>query len=273
MARRHATYRDKLREDLELSNLAPKTRDDYIGNCSRFFRHVRMNPARVVNDDVRDFFAHLEDLGRAPATRATYYHALRFFFVVTARRPEVIDDIPAHRVPRQTMAVPTRDEVAKIIAAASSPRDRALMATLYGAALRVSEVVRIRVQDVDATTGVLRVRGKGDKRRAAPLDDALLQLLRDYWRNTRPPHPWLFVGRGKTSHLSTRSVQKAFATIRRKLDLRPDLSVHSLRHGCASHLLADGIDTRTVQVLLGHASVQTTERYLHINDDAVARVS
>ncbi|MCP4437041.1 MAG: tyrosine-type recombinase/integrase, partial [Actinomycetia bacterium] len=255
-----ASFRDRLDQDLRLRGLSPKTRIIYTSQCRRFFERVGKPPARVDEDDVRSHLLWMRETGRSPATVAQAHAALRFFFVFTLARPEVIQAIPHTRVPRREAMVPTRDEVRRFLdAARANLRYFVWFSTMYGTGARVSELIALQVDDVDAASGLLRIRhGKNDKSRSVPLNDDLLQLLRGYWRSCRPTPPWLFNAHGKNTPPRPRTVQKAFARIRTRAGVRRRLSPHSLRHAFATHLLEDGVDPRTVQVLLGHATMETT---------------
>jgi integrase len=188
-------------------------------------------------------------------------------------RPGVVTQIPFGKRPRTLPAVLSRDEVLRLFAAAAEGRDRTLVRTTYACGLRIGEVVRLRVTDIDGGRRVLLVRqGKGQKDRLLPLSPVLLGELRAYWRRYRPAE-WLFPGqrRGRPLHLG--SWQRAFAALVRPLGLGKPVTLHTLRHSYATHLLEAGVDVVTLQRLLGHRHLSTTAGYLHLSTQHLQRLA
>jgi integrase/recombinase XerD len=271
--------RKKMEEDLRLRGLAPATQYHYI-RCVRIFaEHFWLSPDQLGAEHVRRFLLHLADQGRAPATRVVYWAALRFLFTVTLARPRVFEAIPRPRVPRQVRAVVlTPADVAEILRVAPS-FDRAFFAVTYGCGLRVSEVCALQVGDIDARSGLLHVRrGKGHKARSVPLPETVLGRLRADWRACRRPGPWLFPAQRllrpgvvhPTDRWADRAVSRDTMGERFKRScaaarIKHHATLHDLRHAYATHMLAAGVDSRVLQVILGHQRLETTATYTHVD--------
>lgn len=280
------SLRKKMAEDLRLRGLATDTCDHYL-RCVRVFAEFHwQSPAKLDTKHVRAFLLHLRDLGRAPATIVVYWAALAFVFGVTLRRQAVMADVPRPRVPRRD-PVPAlaAAEVRALLDAAAQPFDRVVFTLMYACGLRVSEACALRVGDIDARAGLIHVRhGKGDKARAVRLSPAVLTMLRDHWRAHRPPGSLLFpaqrlvrpgvVDRRQrwSNHAVSRStLGDRFRALRRRAGLRRQVTLHDLRRAYATHLLEAGVDSRAIQVLLGHARPETTARYTAVSAALIAR--
>jgi site-specific recombinase XerD len=195
--------------------------------------------------------------------------ALRFFYTQTLHRKIDIERIPFPRPSRKLPAILSREEVQKLLQAPRTLRHRVLLATLYGAGLRVSEVTQLKVRDLDARRGAISVRqGKGRKDRQTLLSHKLVELLRAYWRVERPTE-WLFPSATGARPISPKAVFLACRNAAQRAGISKPVHPHSLRHAFATHLLEAGTNLRTIQILLGHASLQTTARYLQVADVAV----
>jgi integrase len=267
-----------MRDDMDLAGLAEGTRDVYVRHALAFASFFGLPPGKMGREQVRDFLMYLvKKRMLAPATVVIYAAAIRFLYTVTLRRPEVMDGIRIARPKSRPPEVPSREEVRKILDAADTLFWRALLLTTYAAGLRRMEVTALRVDDIDSASGVIRVRqGKGDKPRLTLLGPDLLKELRAHWRRYRPPGGWLFpardsLGRWQDRPLPRDSASKAFAKALRNTDIARPLTLHGLRHAFATHLMEDGVDTRVIQVLLGHARPETTARYAHVATDLIRR--
>jgi site-specific recombinase XerD len=190
--------------------------------------------------------------------------ALRFLYTHTLKRKIAIEHIPFPRRERKLPLILSREEVRALLEAPLDLRHRTLLAVLYGCGLRVSEVTQLQVSDIDSSRNVLWVRhGKGRKDRQTLLPAKLLELLRCYWRTTRPSG-WLFAGRGATRPISPKTIFRACRGAAQKAGIAKPVHPHSLRHAFATHLLEAGVNLRTIQILLGHANLETTARYLQV---------
>ena len=252
-------------EDMRLRGMAATTTTTYVSHARSFARWMRRSPAECGTEEVRAYLLHLQGEGKSASTRSGAVAALQFLYAQTLGRPEVMADIPRPKAPRWMRDVLTRSEVDSILAATPSPTYLAMFRTAYAAGLRLAERCALEVTHIDPANGVIRVhRGKGSKDRLVMLSPRLLEWLRDYWREVRPPGPELFViGTGRPP--CRRSVQRAFEQAKERAGVTRRVSVHDLRHAFATHLLEGGVDLRRVQVLLGHANIDTTTRYLHVS--------
>jgi integrase/recombinase XerD len=258
--------RQRLLEDLQRRNYAPKTIASYVLQVAQFARHFGRSPEQLGPDDIRTWQLHL--LRVKHASWSAYNQsvcALRFFYGVCLQRPYMVAAIPYGKRPKTLPTVLSRDEVLQFFAAFPTDPDRLLVRTTYACGLRIGEVVRLRVADIDSQRGVLVVRqGKGRKDRQMPLSPQLLEELRAYWRRYRPKD-WLFPSRGSSGHCHITALGRRVTRAVRALGWSKRVSLHTLRHSYATHLLEAGVDVVTLQHLLGHNDLQTTARYLHVS--------
>jgi integrase/recombinase XerD len=240
-----------------------------MGLTSKLSRHFGCPPDRLGLEDVRSFQVHLVSQGISwPALNRTAC-ALRFFYRVTLDRAEM-PDVYA-RTPRKLPSILSADEVVRFLEAVPSLKTRVALTTAYAAGLRASEAVSLQVADIDSSRMVLQVRhGKGAKDRTVMLSAALLAILRSYWRLTRPTS-WLFPGRSPDKPIDVQVLHAACRSATKAAGLTKRVSVHTLRHSFATHLLESGTDIRIIQVLLGHSNLSTTARYTHVATSTIAR--
>ena len=249
--------RRRMIEDMTVRNLSPATQRSYLHAVSKFSRHFGRSPDRLGLEDVRAFQVHLVASGLSwPALNQTVC-ALRFFYGVTLGQAEVPERIPYAREPRKLPVVLSADEIVRFLEAVPGLRNRAALTTAYGAGLRVGEVARLTIGAIDSHRMLIRVeQGKGGKDRYVMLSPQLLQILRAYWRLARPGQ-WLFPGREAGAPVSVATLQEACRVAARRADLTKPVTIHTLRHSFATHLLEAGTDIRIIQVLLGHARLST----------------
>ena len=196
---------------------------------------------------------------------------LRFFYRTTLGRPSTAFVVAAPKVPSRQPAILSRNDIQRLLKATAKRRDRALLMTTYAAGLRVSEVVRLEVSDIDSDRMLLRVRqGKGAKDRYVPLADSLLRELRDYWRVFRH-EVWMFPGLHVQQPLSRYRANQIYGAAKRRVGITKPGGIHSLRHACATHMIEAGVDLAIIQHLLGHRDIKTTSRYIHLVDGTAAR--
>ena len=257
--------RRKMIEDMTVRNLDPSTQRGYIGAVRSCSRYCGRHPARLTYEDVRRFQLHLIERGLAPGTVNSAMTGLRFFFRTTLRRPEALDYIPMAREPQRLPVVMTPEEVASVLEAAPGPKWRTALSVAYGAGLRASEVVGLKVGDIDSQRMRIRVeQGKGRRDRDALLSPHLLGVLRNWWKVARPP-VWLFPNpHTPFSPVTARSLNRAFHVAVRAAGIKKPVCLHTLRHCFATHLLEQGVDVRVIQVLLGHKKLETTAVYTHV---------
>jgi integrase/recombinase XerD len=262
--------RRRMIEDMELRNLAPKTVAVYVQRVAAFARHFGRSPEALGPDEVRSYLVHLV---QERHVSWSYYNqtvaALRFLYEVTLERQGVLQRIRCPKLPKKLPTVLSPDEVTRVFAAVASLKHRAILMTAYAAGLRVSEVATLRVDDIDSGRMVLRIRqGKGRKDRYVMLSPRLLAVLREYWKAARPSD-WLFPGDVPGRPLTEASVHRVCVRAARDAGLDKHVTVHTLRHSFATHLLEAGTDIRTIQVLLGHRNLKTTAIYTHVSQAAV----
>jgi site-specific recombinase XerD len=224
--------------------------------------------------EVRDFLLHLlRDRNASPATQDMYVSALKFLYVVTLKRPEVVKDLSHPKRPKALPVILSPEEVLRVFAAIRSVKYKAIIAAAYAAGLRISEVCSLSVSDIDSQRMRIHIRsGKGKKDRYVMLGESLLVLLRQYYQAVRPQGEYLFPGQKPQSHISTTAVSSVLRKVIRETSLAKKVSMHTFRHCFATHLMEAGTDIRILQVLLGHSSIRTTLRYTHITDRLVQKL-
>jgi integrase/recombinase XerD len=266
--------RDKLIEDLMLRGSTEATISTYVGCVRRFTEHFAgCSPKALGEDEIRAFLLHLIMERRvAPRSFNVYRAALAFFFSVTLERPEQAVRLPRMRVPMWVPTVLDAAEVARMLAVTQSKKHRAWIMLAYGAGLRVGEICRLRTDDIDSKRLLLRIHHtKCGRERLVMLSPKLLAALRAYWKAVRPEGPELFPG-SRGGVVSRQAVHKAVKAAARLAGIQKRVSTHTLRHCFATHLLDAGTDLRTLQVLLGHASLRSSLAYLHVSTTRVQSV-
>lgn len=258
--------RQRMLDDMQIRNLAPATQRAYVQHVSQFARHFRRSPALLGPEEIRTYQVYLATEKRvAPSTCIIAVAALRFLYTVTLRKPWSVQAVvPAPKVVKPLPVVLSPAEVAHFLDCVQDRKHRTILTTCYAAGLRISEAVRLTIPAIDSQRMVVRVaQGKGQQDRYVMLSPRLLAILRDWWRESRS-RPWLFPGDRPGAPLTTRAVNRACRKAHRRCQIPKPITPHSLRHAFAVHLLETGTDVRTIQLLLGHRSLETTARYLRI---------
>ena len=256
--------RRRMIEDMTVRNLSPATQRSYLHAVAKFSRYFGSSPERLGLEDVRAFQVHLVSTGISwPGLNQTVC-ALRFFYGVTLGHGEIPERIPYAREPRKLPVILNADEVVRFLEAVPSLKTRAALTTAYAAGLRASEVAGLRVADIDSGRGVILVRhGKGGKDRNVMLSPQLLGILRTYWRLARPK-TFLFPGRDADHPVHPTVLHAACRSAVNAAGLTKRVTLRTLRHSFATHLLESGTDLRIIQVLLGHNHLSSTARYTHV---------
>jgi len=258
--------RQRMIEDMHIRWLCEKTQQGHIRCVKHFSAFLGRSPDTATPDDLRAYQLQMtKDLVSATTFNVRII-SLRFFFSVTCGREEMKRYMQFHRQPRKLPVVLSVEEVAKLLASVPGPglKYRAALGISYGAGLRASEVCNLRVRDIDSQRMLIHVdQGKGSKDRQAMLSPSLLDVLRQYWRESRP-EGWLFPGKPKISPLSPRQLNRSFMAAKDMAGITKPATLHTLRHSFATHLLEANTDVRIIQVLLGHAKLSTTARYAHV---------
>jgi integrase/recombinase XerD len=270
--------RQRMLDDMTLRKLSEKTQNTYIRAVVNFTRFLGRAPDTATAEDLRRYQLHLVDSGMSNIMLNATITALRFFFGVTLDRPEALDKMSFVREPRTLPVVLSREEVARLIEAAGTPKYQAVLSLAYGAGLRASEVVNLKVGDIDSTRMTLRVeQGKGRKDRYAMLSPLLLERLRAWWRVAHARGKmldggWLFPGQNPVNPMSTRQFNRICHLAAEAAGIDKRVSPHTLRHSYATHLLEQKVDIRVIQVLLGHKRLETTALYTQVATEVLREV-
>src|SRR5882672_5615637 len=262
--------RERMQHDLVVRGMSPRTQEAYLAAVKGLAQHYRQRPDTLSAPQVEGYLHHLiKQRHLAPNSVRVAVFGLRFFYTVTLHRQPFT--LPLPKGVTKLPEVLSREEVARLLASTATLRERALLMTTYGGGLRVSEVVRLRVNEIDAERDMLRVeQGKGRKDRYTLLGPRLLAILRHYWQVYRPVQPWLFPQRRKAAPMNPATAQKIYYAAKRRAGITKAGGIHALRHSFATHLLEAGTDLPTLQRLLGHDSITTTMRYIHVTQQRAA---
>jgi integrase/recombinase XerD len=259
-------------EDMTVRGFTASTQRGYIAAVRNFTAFLGRSPDQARTEDLRRYQLHMRSIGASATSMNAAVSALRFFFTVTLGRNDATAGMTTVREPRKLPVVLSPDEVRRLLDAAPGLKYRAALSVAYGAGLRASEVVSLKVSDIDGDSDrmVIRVeQGKGCKDRYAMLSEPLLDLLRAWWlaahdRGVMLPGGWLFPGQNPVNPLTTRQLSRAFHGAKEAAGIDKRVSLHTLRHCFATHLLEQKVDIRVIQVLLGHKKLDTTARYSHL---------
>jgi integrase/recombinase XerD len=263
--------RQRMTEDMQVRNLSPHTRSTYLLQVSLFARHFHQSPEALGPEEIRSYQVYLTNEKKlAPSSILIAVSALRFLYRVTLHKDWTLPDIiPAPKKPQKLPVVLSREEVLQFLASVPSLKHRAILTTCDAAGLRISEAVSLKPTAIDSQRMVIRVElGKGQKDRYIMLSPKLLDILRHWWRVAKP-QVWLFPGDIPGQHITRSSVERVCQEAHQRCRISKPTTPHSLRHAFAVHLLEQGTDVRTIQLLLGHRSLATTARYLRIATNKV----
>jgi site-specific recombinase XerD len=265
--------RQRMIEDMTIRRLKERTQDYYQRAVAKYAQHFRTSPAKLDYEHVRQYQLHLVQSGWKPGYVNRTMSALRFFYKVTMGRHDALEMIPLAREPKKLRQILTPEEIVRLIEAAPGRKYRCAFSIAYGAGLRSSELVSLKVSDIDSTRMVLRIEdGKGGKDRLAKLSPQMLKELRAWWKEAKP-RVFLFPGRFKAfDHISVRQYHRACreAAIRARIDR--SVHPHMLRHSFATHLLDHGVDIRVIQAMLGHQKLETTAIYAAVSPKLIQSV-
>ncbi len=265
--------RQRMLEDLRIRNLSERTQKHYIGQVAAFARHFGRSPEQLGPEHIRTWQLHLvEERKVAWSTLNCAVCALRFLYRTTLNKDWAIQHIPFAKPEKKLPVVLSRQEVHRFLAAITNPKHRAMFMVAYSGGLRVSELANLRIEDIDSQRMVIEVRGgKGKKDRFVPLSPKLLDALRAYWRTHRP-RAFLFPGADPVRPMATGAIREVCRVAAYKAGLKKRVTPHTFRHSFATHLLEDGVDVRTIQVLLGHGALRTTTRYTHVSTEKLRSI-
>ena len=261
-------------EDMTIRGFSEKTKADYIRHVVNFTAFLGRCPNTAMREDIRRYQLHQTEAGVAPPTINSSAVALRFFFKRTLDREDLARHLAQVHYPRKLPRILSSDDIGRLLEAAPGPglKYKAALSVAYGAGLRGGEVVMLRVSDIESKRMLIRVeQGKGRKDRYAMLSPQLLELLRAWWLQCRSKG-WLFPGQDPHLPLTPRQLNRACKTAAEAAGLGNWVSPHTLRHSFATHLLESHIDVRVIQVLLGHAKLDTTARYTQVATNVIREV-
>ncbi len=270
--------RRRMMEDMCMRKMKDRTQEAYIRGVRRLARFLGRSPDTASAEDLRRFQLHLVRAGVSPITLNATLTAVKFLFQVTLDRPQIVAKIRQVRVEQKLPVVLSRKEVARLIESASGLKYKTALSVTYGAGLRAGEVVALKTGDVDSQRMTLRIeQAKGRKDRYAMLSPLMLERLRDWWRYARSKNlvldgGWLFPGQDRVNPMSTRQLNRAVHAAAQAAGIDKRVSMHTLRHCFATHLLEQKEDIRVIQVLLGHKKIDTTTIYTHVATEVLREV-
>jgi len=273
--------RQRMIEDMAARKLGRHSQRSHLSSCERFAAFLDRSPEAATADDIRRFQLFLIESGVSICNRNRIMTGVRFLFRVTLRRHDLAAEIYHLKEPQKVPVVMSQDEIKRLLAMAANIKLRAMLSLAYGCGLRAGEVVRLKVGDLDSAQNIIRiVQAKGRKDRNVMLPADILGLLRLWWkerprhqdRDVAPPERWLFPGRNPGRPLTTRQFARLFQETVNKAGITKPVSLHSLRHSFATHLLERGVDIRVIQALLGHDKLETTARYTRVATGMISAV-
>jgi len=273
--------RQRMIDDMQARNLGRDSQRNHIGSCKRFAAWLGRCPSSATADDVKAFQLHLIESGASICNRNRIMTGVKFLLKVTLRRHDLAAEIYHLREPQKVPLVLSRQEVERLLAMARTTKTKAMLSLSYGCGLRAGEVVRLKVGDIDPDQNIIRiVQSKGRKDRHVMLPPDVLDLLRQWWRERPTCHDaevvpgerWLFPGRSPYRPLTTRQYGRLFQETVEAAGIRKPVTLHTLRHSFATHLLEAGVDIRKIQALLGHDKLETTARYARVATGMIAEI-
>ncbi len=265
--------RTRMIRDMQLRNFAKTTQEAYLRAVKYLVKFYGKSPDQINQQEIEDYLLFLKYKRKLSwNTCHVVVSGLKFFYNVTLKKNAIVLDLPPAKTRKKLPEILSKKEVKKIIGSANNLKHRIILMTTYSAGLRVSEVVRLRPEHINSERMMIRIeQAKGNKDRYTVLSETLLEELRQYWKKCRP-QGWLFPSIIPGRHITIRSAQRVYETARQNAGITKGSGIHMLRHCFATHLLDSGYDIRKIQILLGHRSLSTTMRYLHVTKKAISLV-
>jgi integrase/recombinase XerD len=272
MTEQMTPLRRRMLDDMTIRNMSPSTQKIYVRAVANFSIYHGRSPDKLTAEDIRDYRLHLISRGLKASSINPIMGALRFFYGMTLGQKQVSEQIPYARKEDTLPAVLARDEVVRFLKAVTDLQMRTTFITIYATGLRVSEAVKLTARDIDSARMVIAIRqSKGRKDRYVMLSEQLLGILRDYWKQAHLQH-LLFPGPDPSRPITTRSVERACRKAAEAAGLDKTVTVHTLRHSFATHLLEQGVDIHVIQDLLGHRNIASTTRYARVAINTIRQV-
>jgi len=264
---------EKFRTEHILRGSSPRTIKSYVNNCRMIFEYLQKEPSEITNDDLRQYIHHLIDKSYEAKTCNQKIYSIKSFynFLGEEGKENAATHLPRQKEPVKIPQILGKKDLSLVLGSLTNQKHRALLTTAYYAGLRLNEVRLLKVTDIDSARMVILVNGKGNKQRLVPLFQKSLDLLREYYKNYKPKK-WLFEGRGGNRPLCSRSLHEIVKHAVRLAGIKKRVSMHTLRHCFATHLLENGVAMQTIQHVLGHKDIVTTAHYTHVTDEMIARV-
>jgi len=268
--------KEKMKRDMEIRGLSKRTKESYLGCVKQFVKYFMKSPDQLNLEDIHTYQLHLiRDRKVAENTFNQYVSALKFLYGQTLKRDWKIDMIPYHKRSKRLPVVLNREEVVKLYKAVPYLKHKAMILTLYSTGIRASELANVKISDIDNKRMLIRIdQGKNRKDRYVRLPAKLLEILREYWQSeTVKSKTWLFPGRPRTEPITRNSVRNMVHKAKETAGIQKPVTTHTLRHSFATHQLEDGVDIRKIQLMLGHRSLRTTAKYLHVASNYLQETS
>jgi integrase/recombinase XerD len=260
------TYILKMKTDMDMHSLSNATQEGYLRRVDTFLHDIKKDVNNISMDDIREYIIYLKDTKNLCfGTINAYISAIKFFYTITLEKDWDKRKVPRMRGYKPLPAVMSKEEIFEILNIIDNLKHRTIITLMYGSGLRVSEVVRLKTSDIDSRNHQIIIRqSKNKSDRYAILPEYTLQLLREYWMKCGKPKDWLFPGTNPSVHYNVKSVKNLVIRLREKLNIQKRISAHTFRHCFATHLLEDNVQLANIQHLMGHKSIITTTRYLHM---------
>ena len=259
--------REKMIAEMQLRRFSENTQESYLRSVSGLAGHYKISPDTITGDQLKSYCLFLANERKLEwSTINTITAGICFFYTETLGRKDIALSIPKRKTPKRLPEILAKDELRAVFSSVKNQKHRTILMTTYGCGLRISEVISLKPSDIDSSRMMVRIeKGKGDKDRYTILSPRLLRELRSYWKAYRPdPEGWLFPNRNTKERLTRATPHLIFKKAIKKAKITKKVTYHSLRHAFATHLLEAGTDIRTIQILLGHSSITSTSKYLHV---------
>ncbi|MCG8573158.1 MAG: site-specific integrase [Spirochaetes bacterium] len=268
------TFEEIMKKEIIIRGLSQRTQEIYLRQMRKFIQHIKKSPDEVTLEDINNYQYYLKDKGIKWNSYNQSVCAIRFFYLNTIKRDWSINHIPYSRRKKKLPIVLSKQDIIDLYKTITYPKHKAMFLTLYSTGVRVSEIVNLKISDIDSKRMMIRIdQGKGNKDRYVVLSPKLLVSLRKYWKSMKvKPTKWLFPGANIEKKMCRKSVHTFVKKIQKKSGIKKSIHPHIFRHSFATHLLEAGVDIKRIQILMGHRNIQTTSVYFHVAEDYTSKV-